>query len=242
MTIGKKLLVLLAPMAMVVGCQSNGGVESTSENQSAESVSAGEEASEESSGERGSRAMPDDPVEPDVGEGLEVATFAGGCFWCMEKPFEKREGVREVVSGFCGGKERDPTYKDVATGKTEHTETVQIRYEPDEISYEELLDIYWRQIDPTDAGGQFVDRGSQYRPAIFYHGETQKKLAEKSKEELADNGPFDEPIVVEIVPASEFWKANDYHQDFYKTHEKRYKSYRRGSGRNEFLEKHWGNE
>lgn len=234
----RRLVVVLLPLALCVGCQTNGGSEAGTD-ESAESVAAEEG---EESAERGSRAMPDEPVQPDVGEGKAVATFAGGCFWCMEKPFEKRDGVHSVVSGFAGGEEKDPKYKAVARGKTGHTETVQIVYNPEKISYEELLDIYWRQIDPTDAGGQFVDRGSQYRPAIFYHDDEQKKLAEQSKKALAESGRFDEPIVVEILPATKFWKAKDYHQDFYKTHPDRYNSYRRGSGRDEFLEKHWGDE
>jgi len=235
-----RLIGSLAALAVVCSCQTDGGIESKEGEEPAESVSVEEAESTGGSGEeRGSRAPAREPVQPDVGEGREVATFAGGCFWCMEKPFEKRRGVHEVVSGYCGGDEKDPEYERVAKGKTDHAESVQIVYDPDKISFDELLHIYWRQIDPTDDGGQFVDRGPQYRPVIFYHDERQKTLAERTREKLSQSGPFDEPIVVDIVPATKFWRASDYHQDFYKTHSKRYKSYRRGSGRDEFLDKHW---
>ena len=170
---------------------------------------------------------------------LKIATFAGGCFWCTESDFEKMEGVVEVVSGYTGGPEKNPTYKQVAYGQTGHTEAIQVFYDPDKISYEKLLEHFWRHVDPTDSGGQFVDRGSQYRPAIFYHDDEQKRLAEQSKKELAASGRFDKPIVVEIVPLTEFWNAEGYHQDYYKTNPIRYKMYRYGSGRDQFLAKAW---
>lgn len=171
---------------------------------------------------------------------FEKATFAGGCFWCMEPPFEKMEGVVEVISGYTGGHKENPTYEEVSSGKTGHLETVQIIYEPSKISYSELLDVFWRQIDPTDTNGQFVDRGSQYRPAIFYHNEKQKRLAIKSKEELGKSGRHEKPIVTEIIKASEFYKAEDYHQDYYKRHSLKYKFYRYNSGRDQYLKKIWG--
>lgn len=170
----------------------------------------------------------------------EVATFAGGCFWCMEPPFEKLEGVKAVYSGYTGGEIKDPTYKQVSSGKTEHIESVQVIYDKEKITYEELLDTYWRQIDPTDPGGQFADRGHQYTTAIFYHNDEQRKLAERSRDELQASGKFEKKIVTDIRPARDFYKAEDYHQDFYKKDPNRYKSYRVLSGRDGFLRKKWG--
>ncbi|MFQ6674471.1 MAG: peptide-methionine (S)-S-oxide reductase MsrA, partial [Fidelibacterota bacterium] len=171
---------------------------------------------------------------------LETATFAGGCFWCMEGPFESMEGVKDVIAGYSGGHTDNPTYEEVSSGNTGHTETVQITFDPDKIGYGELLDVFWRQINPTDSGGSFADRGSQYRTAIFYHNEEQERLAEKSKHDLGKSGRFDKPIVTEIVPYSKFWKAEDYHQDYYKKHTVGYKRYRKGSGRDDYLKKTWG--
>jgi peptide methionine sulfoxide reductase msrA/msrB len=165
------------------------------------------------------------------------ATFAGGCFWCMEKPFEQVEGVLSVTSGYIGGNTTNPTYQNYGAGG--HIEAVEIAYEPDKVSYDQLLDIFWRQIDPTDAGGQFVDRGKEYSTAIFYHSEEQKNLAEISKKNLADKKIFDKPIVTPIIPATVFYSAEGYHQDYYKKNPLRYKLYRFGSGRDQFLEKSW---
>lgn len=170
----------------------------------------------------------------------EVAVFAGGCFWCMVTPFDRMEGVKEVVSGYTGGTLEGPTYEDVTSGTSGHLEAVSIRFDPSKISFEKLLEIFWKQIDPTDAGGQFVDRGAQYRTAIFYQNETQKRLAERSREELARSGRFDRPIVTEILPAARFYPAEDYHQDYYKKNAQRYKYYRHFSGRDLFLGKTWG--
>lgn len=171
-----------------------------------------------------------------------LATFAGGCFWCMETPFEDVDGVYAVVSGYSGGKEVNPTYKQVSSGRTGHTESIQISYNPDVISYEELLEIYWRQINPTDAGGQFVDRGSQYRAEIFYHNDAQKIAAEKSKKALADSGRFKAPIVTKITAYTAFYPAEDYHQDYYKKSPQNYYRYRKGSGRDQFIKKVWGED
>jgi peptide methionine sulfoxide reductase msrA/msrB len=168
-----------------------------------------------------------------------VATFAGGCFWCVEKPFEDLDGVQAVFSGYTGGKEIDPSYTEVAYGRTGHTESVQIYSDPEKISYDELLDVYWRQIDPTDLGGQFVDRGKQYRPEIFVHDAAQRTAAEKSKNALEESGRFEEPIVVPITDAETFYPAEEYHQDFYKKSPSRYNSYLNGSGRKEFLKRYW---
>ena len=172
-------------------------------------------------------------------ENLETATFAGGCFWCTESDFEKVNGVVEVVSGYIGGQEKDPTYEQVSAGATGHTEAVQILYDPQQVTYAELLDVFWRHVDPTDAAGQFADRGNQYRPAIFYHNSEQRELAEASKRALAESGRFHKPIMTEIVPATTFYKAEEYHQDYYKRNPLRYKYYRYGSGRDQFLNSVW---
>ena len=173
---------------------------------------------------------------------MEVATFAGGCFWCMESPFESLDGVIEVVSGYTGGGEKDPTYEEVSSGVTGHAEAIQVRYDPSRITYEQLLDFFWRQVDPTDAGGQFVDRGKQYRTAIFYHDDGQRRIAEKSKAALERSGRYDGPVVTEIAPATEFYKAEDYHQDYAQKNPLRYKYYRSGSGRDQYLKKLWSQQ
>jgi peptide methionine sulfoxide reductase msrA/msrB len=173
---------------------------------------------------------------------LEKATFAGGCFWCMESDFEKVNGVVEAISGYSGGPEENPTYKEVSSGGTGHTEAIQVLYDPEKITYRELLDVFWRHVDPTDPDGQFVDRGSQYRTAIFYHDDNQKRLAEESKIELEKSGRFKKPIITEIVKLTAFYEAEDYHQDYYKKSSLRYKFYRFNSGRDQFLKKVWGNE
>jgi len=173
---------------------------------------------------------------------LQRATFAGGCFWCVEADLEKLAGVEKVISGYAGGDEKNPTYQEVSSGRTGHTEAVEVHYDPSRISYEELLDAFWRHIDPTDASGQFVDRGPQYRAAIFYHDEEQKRLAEESKEALDKSGRFRKPVLTEIVKLNGFYTAEEYHQDYYKKAPMRYKMYRRGSGRDQFLEMTWGNE
>lgn len=171
---------------------------------------------------------------------LQIATFAGGCFWCVEADFEKVDGVVEAISGYTGGHTENPTYEAVSSGKTGHLEAVQVIYDPDRISYKDLLDVFWRHVDPTDQGGQFVDRGQQYRPAIFYHSDKQKRLAEQSKKHLEESQRFDKPIKAEILQFTEFYRAEDYHQDYYKTHALRYKFYRWNSGRDQFLKDTWG--
>lgn len=172
----------------------------------------------------------------------EKATFAGGCFWCMVPPFEKLDGVKEVLSGYTGGYKDNPTYEEVSAGKTGHVEAIEVTFDPSRISYEKLLDVFWRQIDPTDPGGQFVDRGSQYRSVIFFHTQAQKALAEKSKEALAKSGRYSKAIATEILPAGKFYKAEEYHQDYWKKNPVRYKFYRYNSGRDQFLKKVWGSE
>jgi peptide methionine sulfoxide reductase msrA/msrB len=169
----------------------------------------------------------------------EKATFAGGCFWCMVPPFTKLDGVIKVTSGYTGGHKINPAYEEVSSGTTGHIEAVQIIYNPAKINYKRLLDVFWRQIDPTDSGGQFVDRGEQYRSVIFYHNDEQKRLAEESKSKLEKSGIFKKPIATEIIKASAFYKAEEYHQDYYKKNPIRYKFYRRNSGRDQFLEKNW---
>jgi peptide methionine sulfoxide reductase msrA/msrB len=172
-------------------------------------------------------------------ENTAIATFAGGCFWCMEGPLEALDGVASVVSGYTDGQVQNPTYQQVSSGGTGHTEAVRVTYDPTRVSYEQLLETFWRQIDPTDPGGQFADRGSQYRTGIYYHDANQKQLAEASKEELEASGRFDKPIATEIKAASTFYPAEDYHQDYYKTHPTRYKMYKIGSGRDAYVKKTW---
>ncbi len=171
---------------------------------------------------------------------LKKAMFAGGCFWCMEKPFEELEGVQAVISGYSGGTTTNPTYKNYMAGG--HIEVVEILFDPQKTSYEKLLEIYWRQIDPTDPDGQFVDRGKAYSSAIFYFDEEQKRLAQKSKTDLIESRIFDKPIITPINPAAPFFPAEEYHQDYYKKNSLRYKFYRRGSGRDTFLNKVWGDQ
>src|SRR5262245_45353877 len=172
----------------------------------------------------------------------EVATFAGGCFWCMEPPFEALPGVRSVTSGYSGGSERDPTYEEVSSGRTGHAESVQIVFDPERISYERLLDVYWHNIDPTSAGGQFCDRGTQYRSAIFYRGEAQRGPALESRRRIMASGRLKRPIATEIVPFRAFYPAEGYHQDYYKKNPLAYYAYRQGCGRDRRLKEIWGNE
>lgn len=176
------------------------------------------------------------------GMNLSKATFAGGCFWCTEADFEKVPGVVKVISGYAGGKKQNPTYEEVSSGTTGHVEAIQVYYDPTRITYEQLLDFFWKHIDPADGEGQFVDRGAQYRSVIFYHDEEQKRLAEKSKKVLQESGKFKKPLVTEIVPFTNFYDAEEYHQDYYKKNSVKYKFYRYGSGRDQFLESTWGKE
>src|SRR4030043_1291184 len=181
-----------------------------------------------------------DMVKEDVT--IEKATFAGGCFWCTEADFEKLPGVVKVISGYTGGKKENPTYEEVSSGTTGHVEAIQVYYDPSKITYEQLLEYFWKHVDPTDLGGQFVDRGQQYRSAIFYHDEEQKRLAEKSKEALDKSGRFSKTVVTEIIKFSKFYDAEGYHQDYYKKHSLKYSYYRHGSGRDQFLSKVWGKD
>jgi peptide-methionine (S)-S-oxide reductase len=170
----------------------------------------------------------------------ELATFAGGCFWCMVKPFDSYEGIHSVISGYTGGELENPTYEQVCTNKTGHKEAVQITFNPEVFPYEELVKLFWIQIDPTDTGGQFFDRGSSYETAIFYHNEEQKKIAETSKRELEASGRFTKPIATNIIKATAFYPAETYHQDYYKKNPTHYERYQVGSGRTGFKEKMWG--
>jgi peptide-methionine (S)-S-oxide reductase len=171
-----------------------------------------------------------------------IATFAGGCFWCMEPPFDKLDGVISTTSGYIGGHKDNPTYKEVTSGRTGHTEAVQIVYDPARVSYEELLSEFWHNIDPTNANGQFCDYGSQYRSEIFYHDDMQRKQAEQSRAALVELKPFDADIVTGITQASTFYPAEEYHQDYYTKNPVRYKFYRYGCGRDKRLEELWGNK
>jgi len=167
----------------------------------------------------------------------EVATFAGGCFWCVEADLEKIEGVREVISGYAGGIKENPSYEEVSSGSTKHVEAVQVYFKPSDVTYKEILDVFWKGIDPTDDGGQFSDRGEQYRTVIFYHNDRQKSLAEESKRALEESGVYEKPIVTKIKPFTTFYKAETYHQDYYKNNPWRYSFYRNLSGRDSYIEK-----
>ena len=187
----------------------------------------------------GANAFAQSP-KPSAPGGTAKATFAGGCFWCMEPPYDKLPGVLATVSGYMGGKTRNPTYEQVSSGTTGHTEVVQVEYDPTRVSYEKLLEVFWRNIDPTQRDGQFCDHGSQYRTAIFYHNDEQKRLAEASRAALVKSKPFKGDIVTEITAAPEFYRAEEYHQDFYKKSPTRYKLYRTGCGRDARLQALWG--
>lgn len=176
------------------------------------------------------------------GAEMKEAYFAGGCFWCMEAPFEEVEGVQAAVSGYAGGEEESPSYKDVAAGKTGHREAVRVTYDAQKISYVELLDIFWRQIDPTDDGGQFVDRGFQYTTAIFYTSDEERELAEATKRDLETKGIHGGNIVTAIIPHTTFYRAEEEHQNYYRDHKIKYKYYRSRSGRDDYLEGVWGKE
>jgi len=173
-------------------------------------------------------------------ESLKKATFAGGCFWCMEPPFEKLEGVISVTSGYTGGQKENPTYNQVSSGSTNHAEAIEVLYDSKKVSYAELLEVFWHNIDPTQVNGQFADHGRQYRTAIFYHDEEQKMLAERSKASLEQSGKFKKPVATEITPANAFYPAEEYHQDYYKKNSFHYKKYRFFSGREPFIKKVWG--
>jgi len=173
-------------------------------------------------------------------QNFKKATFAGGCFWCMQPPFDKLEGVVSTTVGYTGGHKKDPTYREVTTGKTGHAEAIEVLYDPAEVTYEKLLKIFWMNINPTTPDRQFADVGTQYRPAVFYHDEKQKKLAEKSRLELDHSGRFHKPIATEITAVSKFYPAEEYHQKYYKKNPIHYKMYSVGSGRVGYLKKVWG--
>ena len=194
-----------------------------------------EPASGAGEGKAAGRAAPGGPDAETA-----VAIFAGGCFWCMEPPFDKLDGVISTTSGYIGGDVPNPTYEQVSAGATGHAEAVRVVYDPDEVGYEQLLEVFWHNVDPVDAGGQFCDRGSQYRSAIFHRDGRQERLAEASRERLAQSGRFEAPIATEIVPADTFYPAEDYHQDYYQEHPLRYRFYRFNCGRDARLEAIWG--
>ncbi|MCA0970417.1 peptide-methionine (R)-S-oxide reductase MsrB [Halobacillus litoralis] len=174
-----------------------------------------------------------------MSESLQLATFAGGCFWCMVEPFDERPGIENIVSGYTGGHTENPTYMQVITETTGHKEAVQITYDPEIFPYERLVELFWQQIDPTDAGGQFADRGESYTTAIYYHNEEQKQIAEESKRRLQQSGIFKDPIVTPVLPAETFYEAEDKHQDYYKKNAFHYKRYKKGSGRADFIKNTW---
>jgi peptide-methionine (S)-S-oxide reductase len=177
---------------------------------------------------------------PKPGPGLARATFAGGCFWCMEGPFDNIPGVVSTTSGYTGGRTRDPSYEEVSSGTTGHAESVEVVYDPSKVTYPQLLEVFWHNVDPLDGGGQFCDRGNQYRTAIFFHDDQQRQQAEQSKKDLEASGRLKKKIVTEIVPASAFYAAEDYHQDYYKKNAFRYRFYRLNCGRDQRLKELWG--
>ena len=181
-------------------------------------------------------------VEESPSDTVEVATFAGGCFWCVEEAFQEEDGVLEAVSGYTGGELEDPSYERVSSGRTGHYEAVEVRYDPSEVSYERLLEVFWHNVDPTDAGGQFCDRGPQYRTAIFVHGPAQREAAEASKRRLQEGDEVEEEIVTPILEAGEFWPAEDYHQEYYREHRVQYQFYKASCGRKRTLKEIWGEE
>ena len=172
---------------------------------------------------------------------IEKAVFAGGCFWCMQNPYDELKGVVSTAVGYTGGNKDNPTYEEVCSGNTGHAEAIEVLYDPLQISYTELLNVFWRNIDPTTLNRQFADAGTQYRTAIFYHNEEQKQSAESSKQEMESSGNYNDSIVTEITPASTFYKAEDYHQKYYEKCPLKYKMYKSGSGREQYLEDMWGN-
>jgi methionine-S-sulfoxide reductase len=171
---------------------------------------------------------------------IEKAVFAGGCFWCMQNPYDELKGVVSTAVGYTGGNKDNPTYEEVCSGNTGHAEAIEVLYDPAQISYAELLNVFWRNIDPTTLNRQFADAGTQYRTAIFYHSEEQKQSAESSKKEMEESGIYDDPIATEITPASAFYKAEEYHQKYYEKCPLKYKMYKSGSGREQYLEEMWG--
>ena len=190
----------------------------------------------------GAPAATNDAQSGADGRKLEKATFAGGCFWCMEEALDKVDGVVSTTSGYTGGRTKNPTYEDVSAGGTGHAEAVEILYDSTKVTYARILDVFWRNIDPTQPNAQFCDHGNQYRSAIFYHDETQKRLAEESKKKLTQSKPFKEPIATEIVPAAAFYSAEEYHQNFYEKNPLRYKVYKFNCGRTQRLQELWGSK
>ena len=189
---------------------------------------------------RAADAKPDEARSAGAKPSTATATFAGGCFWCMEPPFEKLAGVVSVTAGYTGGSKSQPTYEEVSAGETGHAESVEIVFDPAKVTYEQLLDVFWHQTDPVAKDAQFCDHGTQYRSAIFTHDDQQRRLAEASRDALAKSGRFTQPLVTQIVAATPFWPAEDYHQDYYQQNPIRYAYYRRGCGRDRRLEEIWG--
>lgn len=189
-----------------------------------------------------SGAAPGADADAPAADGLAKATFAGGCFWCMEKPFDDLDGVVSTTSGYIAGHQENPTYRQVSSGQTGHTEAVEIVFDPSEVTFSELLDVFWRNIDPVAVNRQFCDAGSQYRSGIYFHDAEQQRLAEGTREALASSGRFDQPIATEIQQATIFYPAEEYHQDYYKKNPLRYNMYRNGCGRDRRLQQLWGDE
>jgi peptide methionine sulfoxide reductase msrA/msrB len=238
-------LVLLVPAVLLISPLFGSGTQEAAEANRSGEPGKGATMEGDSPSNEGNKRPQEKQVDPFSESELQylepyaTAVFAGGCFWCLEHPFEKLVGVAEVISGYTGGSTRNPSYREVASGQTDHREAVKVYYSPDVISYEQLLAIFWRNIDPTDPGGQFVDRGNHYRTAIYWRGEEQLEAARKSKQELAASGRFDEPVVTDIEELYIFYPAEEYHQDYYKKSTAAYKRYYGGSGRGSFIAELW---
>lgn len=232
------LLSLIAALALTLACRSapDAGANAPDEPE----ATAAPESQDQTQPARNAREAISTTPEELAPEGMGIATFAGGCFWCMEYPFEAIPGVTEVYSGYTAGEKPNPTYKEVARGLTKHTEAVRVVYDPNKVDYSLLLDVFWRNINPTQRDGQFVDRGRQYRTGIYYHDDAQRKAIEASLESIRPR--FDKPIATEILEAGEFYAAEDYHQDFYRKSKAHYQRYRKNSGRDAYLDKVWGDE
>lgn len=234
---GRWLPIFLLALLVVVGLAAGCGAGSAGA--TADGAAADGEASAAETGDSDAMGGGGLPAITEIPEGMEVATFAGGCFWCMEPPFDKIDGVQSTTSGYTGGEEVRPTYEQVSYGRTSHAEAVRIVYDPAKVTYEELLQIFWHNIDPTVKDRQFCDGGKQYRTAIYAHDAEQRRLAEESRQEIAESGVLPSPIVTELEDAGPFYPAEKYHQDFYKKSPVRYKSYRLGCGRDARLEELW---
>tara|TARA_B100000609_G_scaffold199603_1_gene204807 strand:+ start:12358 stop:13107 length:750 start_codon:yes stop_codon:yes gene_type:complete len=236
---GLSLIVSLFQLNMCASSSSNTGIKKAGSASSAQHNSTSKKVGKAPKKQlaKTPSSIPDDATLK--AKGLKRATFAAGCFWCIQPPFDKLPGVVYTFVGYAGGKKKNPTYREVAYGKTTHLESIHVIYDPKKVSYKRILEVFWTNIDPTDPKGQFVDKGPHYRSAIFYYGQQQRQLAEASKKQIASSKRFSRPIVTMIRKAGPFYMDKTYHQKYYISHPYRYKRYRRGSGRDAFIQRHW---